>query len=122
LVRDDLKAFLGLERFKSARVGWLKEDLKPWFPHQRAYIKTGAPSSIHSLFLARVPIDKHLPSGSMTNDDRIRRMAADAPRTERFTTKYDGSEVPSHKKIVSSLSVLAAGLDAPKRKRRRLTR
>ncbi len=122
LVRDDLEAFLELERFKSTRVEWLKEDLKPWFPYQTAYYKTSAPSSIHSLFLARVPIEKHLSDGSMTTEERIRRMADGSPRTERFTTKYDGSQIPSHAKMVSTLSVLAAGLDAPRRTRRRLKR
>ncbi|HXP87220.1 MAG TPA: hypothetical protein VN841_20985 [Bryobacteraceae bacterium] len=121
LVRADLEAFLGLKRFKSARVKWLKEALKPWFPHQTAYFKSAAPSSIHSLFLARVSMDKHLPSGSMTTDNRILGMAAEAPRTERFTAKDDGSEVPSHAKIVSQLSVFVAGLDVPKRRRKRRT-
>jgi hypothetical protein len=117
LVRDDLESFLALKRFKSARVRWLKEDLKPWFPHQTAYYKTNAPSSIHSLFLSRVPIKKHLPRGSMTTEERIRGMAKDGPRTERFTTRYDGSQVPSRRKMISKLSVFAAGLDAPSRHR-----
>src|SRR5215471_12141353 len=119
LVRDDLEAFLGLKRFKTARVRWLMEDLKPWFPSQTPYYKTTSPSSIHSLFLARVPMKEHLPVGSMTTAERIADMDARAPRTERLTTKDDGSEVPSLPKIVSMLSVSAAGLDAPKRTRRR---
>ena len=122
LVRGDLEAFLGLKRFKNTRVKWLKEDLKPWFPSQTPYYKSKAPSSIHSLFLARVPMGKHLPTGSMTMGQRLNEMAANAPLTERLTTKEDGSEVPSLAKIVSSLSVFAAGLDAPKRVRKRRSR
>ena len=119
LVRSDLAAFLGLQRFKSTRVKWLQEDLKPWFRYQCPYYKTRAESSISSLFLARIPIEKHLPSGSMTTEERIRGMEANAPRTDRFSTRYDGSQVPSHTKIISKLSVLAAGLDTPKRTRKR---
>jgi len=52
LVRWDLEAFLGLERFKNTRVKWLTEDLKPWFPSRTPYYRTQAPSSINSLFLA----------------------------------------------------------------------
>jgi hypothetical protein len=115
LVRNDLESFLALERFKGTRVDWLREDLKPWFPHQESYYKTGAASSIHSLFLSRVPIKEHLPTGSMTTEERIRRMAEGTPRPERFTSKSDGSQVPSHAKMVSELSVLAAGLDTPRR-------
>lgn len=119
LVRGDLETFLALERFKSARVDWLQEDLKPWFPHQVPFYKTGAPSSMHSLFLSRVPIKKHLPMDSMTTEERIRQMSEGAPRTERFTNKSDGSQVPSRAKMVSKLSVLAAGLDTPRRYRKK---
>lgn len=119
LVRGDLETFLALERFKSARVDWLQEDLKPWFPHQVPFYKTGAPSSMHSLFLSRVPIKKHLPMDSMTTEERIRQMSEGASRTERFTKKSDGSQVPSRAKMVSKLSVLAAGLDTPRRYRKK---
>jgi hypothetical protein len=119
LVREDLEAFLGLERFKSTRIRWLKEDLKPWFQYQRPYYRTSSPSSIHSLFLARVQIDKHIGSDSMTTEERIASMAPEAPRTERLTTRRDGSQVPSLAKIVSALSVLAAGLASPKRSAKR---
>jgi hypothetical protein len=117
LVRSDLEVFLGLERFKNARVQWLKEDLTPWFPYQQPYYKTNSPSSIHSLYLSRVQIEKFLPSGKMTTDDRIARMKSDAPRTQRFSSGANGRQVPSNTKMVSYLAVLAAGLANPKKKR-----
>lgn len=126
LVRNDLEKFLGLTRFKSARVDWLREDLKPWFPYQSPYYRTGSPSSIHSLFLSRVPIDLHLPTGSMTTEQRIKKMKDDAPPTARFSETLSEGEVPTEKDIVAELAVLSAGLDAPaipkkkKLKRRRL--
>jgi hypothetical protein len=122
LVRGDLEAFFGIKRFESTRIKWLEEDLKPWFPSQTAYYRTKAPSSIHSLFLSRVPMDKYLPNRSMTTEERVERAAAHAPPIERLTTKQDGSEVPSLAKIVSSLSVFAAGLEAPKKLRKRESR
>src|SRR6266446_9281834 len=76
LVRDDLEAFLGLERFKSKRNRWIMEDLKPWFRYQQPYYLTKVQNSIHSLFLSRVPIMKHLPSGPMTTEARIAGLAA----------------------------------------------
>ena len=87
LSRLDLEAFLGLERFKSTRINWLREDLKPWFPFQEDYKKSGAPSSIHSLYLARVPISKHLPSGTMTTAARINGMGKNSPPTFAATEK-----------------------------------
>jgi hypothetical protein len=113
LVRSDLEKFLGLERFKSTRVRWLEEDLKPWFPHQEAYYRTGAPSSIHSMFLSRVPMAPHLPKGPMTTELRIARLATGAPRTERFSRSNTGKEVPSEAAMVSFLSLLASGLRSP---------
>src|SRR6266513_5147329 len=68
LERQDLKSFLELKRFKSRRVQWLQEDLTPWFPHQTPYYSARSKSSIHSLFLSRVPMEKHLPGGTMTTE------------------------------------------------------
>lgn len=119
LVRDDLEAFLGWERFKGKRNRWIMEDLKPWFRYQEPYYLTGSQGSIHSLFLSRVPIKQHLPTSSMTTEERIRRLAANAPRTARFTTKDDGKQVPTEAKMISKLSILAAGLDAPRQHRQK---
>jgi hypothetical protein len=107
-----MEKLLGLERFKSVRVEWMRSDFDPWFPYQEAYFSTRAPSSIHSLFLSRVPISEHLPAGSMTTERRIALMAEDAPRTQRFSG--GDTRVPTEGEIVSRLAVLAAGLDVPK--------
>ena len=104
LVRSDLEKFLGLERFKSIRVKWLKEDLKPWFPHQEDYYNTSMPSSIHSLFLSRVSISSYLPEGSMTTEARIAQMPIESPRTERFSRSQTGKEVPPEAEMVSYLN------------------
>ncbi|HLQ78749.1 MAG TPA: hypothetical protein VK210_15430 [Terriglobia bacterium] len=117
LVREDLEAFLSLERFKGKRNHWIMEDLKPWFQYQQPYYLTNAGNSIHSLFLSRVPLKQHLPSESMTTDERIHRLGKDAPRTARFTTKNDGKQVPSETKMISKLSILAAGLGEPRQHR-----
>jgi hypothetical protein len=113
LQRRDLEHFLGLERFKSTRVQWLREDLKPWFPHQEAHHKTGAPSSIHSLYLSRVPMSSHLPSGSMTVDARLQRMSPTAPKSEKFLVESYPWRPPTEQDIVSQLAVISAGLAVP---------
>lgn len=117
LVRSDLEGLFHLQRFKSTRVEWMIADFRPWFPYQQPYYRTNARSSIHSIFLSRVPIGAHLPRGSMTTEERIRRMEDDAPRTARFSR--DRQRVPDEAEILSRLAVLAAGLDAPKKQIRR---
>jgi hypothetical protein len=57
--------------------------------------RTSSPSSIHSLLLSGVQIDKHIGSDSMTTESRIAGMAPEAPRTEWLTTRRDGTQVPS---------------------------
>ncbi len=109
LVRSDLVKFLDLERFKSKRVQWLLEDLRPWFLYQKDYYKSSSPSSIHSLFLSRVPIGPHLPKGSMTTTQRIRRMAPDDPKTTLFS-KAPSGKLHDETAIVSQLAQLASGL------------
>lgn len=117
LDRADLEKLLGLRRFKSTRVAWMQEDLAPWFPHQQPYYRGRALSSIASLFLSRVPIERHLPAGAMTDDNRIARMGASAPRTAKFS--QGRRRIPDEAAIVSRLAVLAAGLDVPKSARRK---
>lgn len=113
LVRHDLEVLFGLERFKSARIQWLKEDLKPWFPHQEFYYLTKSMSSIRSIFLSRVPIVSHLPNGSMTTELRIAKMSKHAPKTQRFTDGENKNDVPTEKDIVSFLAHLNSGLIDP---------
>jgi hypothetical protein len=112
VTRTDLKKFLGLTQFKSVRVKWLMADLHPWFPYQVPYYRSGTESSIHSLFLSRVPIDRHLPKGTMTSEHRMKKMKTDAPQTAMLTKGiYRG--VPTEERIISYLALLGAGLIKP---------
>lgn len=113
LDRVDLEFFFGLQRFKGTRVRWLMEDLRPWFPYQENYNRTGVKASIHSLFLARVPIAEHLPSGSMTTEQRIERMAEAAPKTAVFLDPKWLKVRPSEAEMLSQLMLLAAGVRTP---------
>jgi len=112
LRRRDLEHFLGLKRFKATRVSWLQEDLKPWFPFQTPYFKSQSPSSIHSLFIARVEMESHLPKGSMTTDLRIARMAKVAPKTETFILET-ATKLPLEDFIIAELALVSAGIKAP---------
>jgi hypothetical protein len=117
LDRDDLEKLLGLKRFKSTRVAWMQKDLAPWFPHQQPYYRASALSSISSLFLARVPIEQHLPEGTMTTHERIAGMGVSAPPTAAFSKER--RNIPDEATMVARLAVLAAGLDVPESARRR---
>ncbi len=112
LLRGDLKYFLGLKKLNGIRIGWLKDDLKPWFPFQKAYYKSNATSSINSLYLSRIDIATHLHKESMTTDQRISRLATDAPKTEKFLAKTS-FKPPSEDDIVSILTLVTAGLRDP---------
>jgi hypothetical protein len=113
LERRELETFLGLRRFKSERVKWLRADLKPWFPFQEPYYKSGAESSLHSLFLARVEIQPWLPDGSMTTAKRIQQMPEGAPNTEMFSNWKLGFKAPTESDMVRYLAILDSGLASP---------
>ncbi|SRR6266568_2249764 len=113
--RDDLEQYLGLIRFKSTRVYWLQLDLKPWFPYQKDYYSSTSPSSLNSLFLSRVPIERHLPDGTMLTESRVAQMTGDAPLTQMFSS---ARRLPSEGEIVAYLAQLSAGLVLPKRRKR----
>ena len=115
LERLDLESMLGLQRFKSARIQWLEEDLQPWFPHQVPFYHTGALSSIHSLFLSRVPIAEHLQRGEMTTEARIQCITDSGPRTETLMRKTLAEKRPTQEMITKYLALLAGGLIDPTR-------
>src|ERR1044072_4899490 len=113
LDRVDLEFFLGLQRFKSVRVTWLREDLRPWFEHQEVFNKSGGPSSIHSLFLSRVSIASHLPKGTMTTEARIKGMKSDAPKTSLFFNREWLRLRPSEGDMISQLALFSCGMATP---------
>ena len=84
LSRRHLERLLGLERFKGTRVDWLLEDLKDFFPHQQIYWITGKQKSLGSLILSRLDMAGHLPTGSMTTEERIAGIGADGPKIAMF--------------------------------------
>lgn len=120
LIRSDLEKFLGLKRFRSTRIKWLLQDLRPWFRYQEDYYSTSSsPSSIHTLFLSRVPIKPYLTEESMTTSQRINRMPDEAPKTKLFS-KAPLGKMHDESQIVSQLAQLASGLIEPSPKIRRI--
>lgn len=102
LQRSHLERLLGLERFKKTRVTWLQEDLKEFFPHQEIYWLTGKEDSLHSLIVARLPISKHLPQGSMTTEKRVSGIPAGGPRIALFEL-WESSRPTSTVKVFESV-------------------
>jgi hypothetical protein len=82
--RQDLERLLDLERFKKARITWLREDLKDFFPYQEFFWSTQAPNSFASLFVCRKPLKGFLPKGSMSNRKRLEGIPWDGPRIDFF--------------------------------------
>lgn len=111
--REDLETYLGLERFKSERIKWLLEDLKPWFPYNSAYYKSSAESSLHSLFLSRVKIGPWLSTATLTTAQRIAKIPADAPKTALFFQAAAGKKRVKEPDVVRYLAVLDSGLLSP---------
>jgi|SRR6267142_1952795 len=82
--RKDLERLLGLVRFKATRVDWLKQDLREYFPFIEEYYRTGHTDSLSSIFVARVPLAKALPKGTMTTAARVARIKKFGPRMGVF--------------------------------------
>ncbi len=113
LDREDLEVYLGLERFKSERVKWLIEDLKPWFPHNSAFYKSSAESSLHSVYLSRVKIGSWLPAGTLTTPKRIAKIGPNAPKTAVLFQPGPGKKRVQETDVVRYLAVLDSGLASP---------
>lgn len=111
--RADLEVYLGLERFKSERIKWLREDLKSWFPHNSAFFKSNAESSLHSIFLSRVEIGTWLSTKTMTTAQRIAKIPSEAPKTELLFQATSGKKRIKETDVVRYLAVLDSGLEVP---------
>lgn len=114
LDRNDVEAFLVLERLKEQRINWLRDDLNPWFPHQHIYVQgAGMGFSLHSLYVSRTPIERWLPDGEMSTEERIREMRRGAPKTEMFAVPPSGHRHLNELDIVKYLALLDSGLVIP---------
>jgi hypothetical protein len=82
--RKQLERLLGLDRFKRTRVNWLQEDFREFFPHQAVYWITGKRNSLGSLIVARDPISKYLPLGTMRTRARIAGLKKGGPKLGMF--------------------------------------
>jgi hypothetical protein len=80
--RTHLQRLVGLERFKGTRVDWLKADLAECFPYQSLFVFG---ESFASLFVSRRPLEPFLPTGTMLDSDRIKKMSKRGPKIEIFS-------------------------------------
>jgi hypothetical protein len=115
--RSEMEKLLGIERFKGERLTWMREDFKPWFPHQEFYWRSGSPNTFSSVYFSRVDIEPHLPSGTMTDQQRVDRMDSTAPRTGLLFPK-GRTAIPSIEEMATELALLGAGLKNPAPKKR----
>jgi hypothetical protein len=111
--RQDLEAYLGLQRFKSERIRWLLEDLIPWFPYNSVYYMSSAESSLHSLFLARVEIESWLPESWRSTVDIVTKLKPDAPKMGLLFSPDAGKRRIQESEVVRYLAILDSGLVAP---------
>jgi len=113
LDRWELEVFLGLCRFKKKHVDWLQEDLRPWFPFQETFTATKNPSSLHSVFLSRVPISEHVSMNNMTTEKRIAAMSPAAPKTGLLMDKKWLRKLPREGEMLAQLANLSFGVITP---------
>ena len=71
LNREFLQRYLDLERFKSQRKQWLKEDFEQLFPYQKDLIFGGTQGKFASYYFSRVPFVEDLFAGTMPDEERI---------------------------------------------------
>ena len=114
--REVLECLLGLQHFKKARLHWLIEDIKPWFEYHNNYYQSQT-NAFRSLCISRQQL--HLPTGSMTPDDRLHLMYMEAsnPDSPNFRhcpqLRVLSTPTPHWHEIVGYLAVLADGLILP---------
>jgi hypothetical protein len=102
--RSALEAFLQISRFETARKKWIKDDMAPWFPHGRVLIESGTSGKLLCIYLSRTDLKSVFPSGTMSDEQRLKGLAANGVRGIKV------SKLPSEKEMATLLSGLAGGL------------
>lgn len=107
--RDQLSNFLGISRFKSSRLVWLEQDLRPFFSHQSVFYRSSSSDSLHSIVLSRVSLDD-MPVSTMTTEERAASSRAAGLRMELVSELETFDAGQSESDLYSFVSLLAAGL------------
>lgn len=97
-----LLPFLGLERMKSERAEWLKDDVRLYFPHVELLDETGRKKNA-SVYLSR----QRFPSGAFSD------MMPDSARAKKLTElglTTVVAKLPSETKAVEVLARMSYGL------------
>jgi hypothetical protein len=81
--RNQLERVLGMEKFQEPRLNWLTADLREFFPYQQI-LKSGRGTKFSSLFVSRLPLKPYLPTGRMSNQERIKRIPEGGPKIGFF--------------------------------------
>jgi hypothetical protein len=115
LERDQLEEFLKLERFKSTRIQWLLEDVKPWFKHTYPVYSGSALDSLQALYLSRIPIDGKFIVRHDDVEDVEELIVWMRNHDIRISLLYSISKlIPlTEEQIVPRLALLASGLTEP---------
>jgi hypothetical protein len=117
LSRQHLQSFLGIERFKTSRLEWLKEDIKPWFSFTTDFWRGGGLNpTFASIFLSRISLDGVLPAGAMTTEQRIAKIATCALRAGLFQLKKRAKAkgpFPAEGEIIAFLAKVSVGIEPP---------
>jgi hypothetical protein len=106
----ELKAFLDLEKIKQdSRLESFIKDIKPWFPYHETHVK-GNRESLASIFLSRHALNGFIPTGTMSDEERIEKMmAAGGPKSILFWCIHKKSIC--ERDVVNDLALLASGLE-----------
>ncbi len=107
--REQLGAFLGLRRFKGARIEWLHEDLKPWF---RYFYDLYSVGSFAGVYLSRKRFPKPLDTDNMTDEKRIKSLAKYSIVAEEL------KKMPREVEVISKPALWAVGMQTPVRQRK----
>ena len=113
LERDQLEDFLKLQRFKSTRIQWLLEDIKPWFKYTYPVYSGSALEALEALYLSRFPIDKKfIRHDDMAVEDIIGWMRDNGIRISLLPST--STRIPlTEEQIIPRLALLASGLAEP---------
>lgn len=119
--RPHLERLLGLERFKSERVRWIKADFEEFFPFREVYYHIKKENSFGSLYVSRKKLKGVLPDGEMSDQKRIKQIPDDGPRLAMFqmwprlTAMWERTELESEEEFQAAKPFFADFVNSDER-------
>ncbi len=111
--RETLAHFHDIKNFTDEHISWLRNDIKPYFPHSTTTIYTKTSSKFAGLALSRVEIPTAFGRRSLTDEQRASQWRTKGFRVAALSEFRTTEALFTERDAVASIALMGCGLQGP---------